>query len=146
MEDKNKQIITSSTLISHLFGSKESHPSISEILDSTQAPKVSGREIVQSEVNGKTKNETLNSKIDSQDEIFKGYGGEAHNKKNKDMSWMCEDQQVQPCSLSSSIYYGGQDIYPPPKSTQNSAFNPYKRSEGDNSQMATRGDWWEGML
>jgi hypothetical protein len=58
------------------------------------------------------------------DEIFKGYGGEAHNKKNKDMSWMCEDQQVQPCSLSSSIYYGGQDIYPPPKSTQNSAFNP----------------------
>jgi hypothetical protein len=40
MEDKNKQMITSSTLISHLFGPKESHPSISEILDSTQAPKV----------------------------------------------------------------------------------------------------------
>ncbi|CAJ2655839.1 uncharacterized protein LOC123919514 [Trifolium pratense] len=137
MEEKNKQKITASSLCSELFGSKESHLSSSQIffdsIFSTQSPKISGTESVQSEVNEKTKNETLNSKSDSQ----------APNTKSKEMSWMYEDQQIQPCSLSSSIYYGGQDIYPPPQK-QNYAFNSYKSSGGkDDSQIATR-NWWEG--
>lgn len=39
------------------------------------------------------------------------------------MSWLYKGQRSQPCHLSSSIYYGGQDIYPQPQSTQSAAFN-----------------------
>lgn len=57
------------------------------------------------------------------DDIYKGNGGETHNTANKDMSSIYQEQRVQPCHLSSSIYYGGQDIYSHPQSTQNSGLN-----------------------
>ena len=53
------------------------------------------------------------------DEICKGNDGETQNTAHKDMSSIYQDQRVQPCHLSSSIYYGGQDIYYYPQSTQN---------------------------
>ncbi|XP_023523189.1 uncharacterized protein LOC111787454 [Cucurbita pepo subsp. pepo] len=61
---------------------------------------------------------------------------------------------LEPCHLSSSLYYGGQDGYseapsagpsPPPPS-------PLKKSggeddpNGNNSQPASRGNWWQGSL
>lgn len=57
------------------------------------------------------------------DHISKESGGETQNTAHKDMSSIYQEQKVQPCQLSSSIHYGGQDIYSRPKSSQDSEFN-----------------------
>ena len=57
------------------------------------------------------------------DDVSKGIDGESQNTAYKDMSSIYQDQRVQPCPLSSSIYYGGQDIYSHPQSTQNAGLN-----------------------
>ncbi|KAG5042577.1 hypothetical protein JHK85_006838 [Glycine max] len=148
----NKQKGTSSSFTSELFGSKESRPSSSSgIFGSIFSPpssKVLGRESLRSELSGKIANETWSSKICIQDNFSKGNGSEAQNAVNKDMSSIYQDQRVQPCHLSSSIYYGGQDIYSSPQSTQNEGFNSMHRNvDGeDGSEFASRGDWWQGML
>ena len=56
-----------------------------------------------------------------------------------------QQQRVQPCHLSSSIYYGGPDVYIQP---QNSTVNSTKKKEGgeDDSGSASRGNWWQGSL
>ncbi|XP_071710371.1 uncharacterized protein [Rutidosis leptorrhynchoides] len=50
--------------------------------------------------------------------------------------------------LSSSIYYGGQEVYPP--TTHNTyAQRTFKKGEGDedpNASSASRGNWWQGSL
>ncbi|KEH28973.1 hypothetical protein MtrunA17_Chr4g0008731 [Medicago truncatula] len=154
MEGKNKQKGISSSPCSELFGSKQCHssssssPGIYGSIFSTQSPKILGRQSVRSEVSSKTTNDTLNTKTVTQESIFKDNGGEAHKTKKTDMSWLYKGQRAHPCHLSSSIYYGGQDIYPIPQSTQNAAFNSKHKNPGgeDDSHMATRGDWWQGSL
>ncbi|KAL4556904.1 hypothetical protein LXL04_035070 [Taraxacum kok-saghyz] len=48
--------------------------------------------------------------------------------------------------LSSSIYYGGQEVYPP--TTHNTySQRTFKKSQGDqdpNGTSASRGNWWQG--
>ncbi|KAH7553761.1 hypothetical protein JRO89_XS12G0052800 [Xanthoceras sorbifolium] len=67
---------------------------------------------------------------------------------NKDMSSMYQDQRVQPCHLSSSIYYGGQDIYSQPQNSQGSGINTVFKKDGgeDDSGSASRGNWWQGIV
>lgn len=57
------------------------------------------------------------------DYMSKGSEGETEEKTNKDMSYVYQEQRVQPCQLSSSIYYGGQDVYSHPQSTRGSGSN-----------------------
>jgi len=49
----------------------------------------------------------------NKDDISKGYGGKSQK------SSIYQDQRTGPCNLSSSIFYGGQDIIYPAQSTQN---------------------------
>lgn len=42
---------------------------------------------------------------------------------NRDISSIYQEQRVQPCHLSSSIYYGGQDVYSHPQNTQSPGLN-----------------------
>ncbi|XP_028187941.1 uncharacterized protein LOC114374490 isoform X2 [Glycine soja] len=72
------------------------------------------------EVSGKSSSEGWNSKFDY---ISMGNHGETQNTTQKDMSSIYQEQRLQPCQLSSSIHYGGQDIYSCPKSTQDSGYN-----------------------
>ncbi|KAL8167916.1 hypothetical protein V2J09_009415 [Rumex salicifolius] len=64
------------------------------------------------------------------DSIFEGERGPAH----------------QPCNLSSSIYYGGQDMYFSPSGTQSSSSSYNKGVEDDDPHSASRGDWWQGSV
>ncbi|XP_010515010.1 PREDICTED: uncharacterized protein LOC104790909 isoform X2 [Camelina sativa] len=53
------------------------------------------------------------------------------------------------CNLSSSIYYGGQEVYS--KATQNYTYPPINKNQNRdnndaNSPDASRGDWWQGSL
>ncbi|ESW05939.1 hypothetical protein PHAVU_010G005600 [Phaseolus vulgaris] len=154
----NKQKGISSSFTSELFGSiKESHhhPSSSaaggifgSIFSPPSKTKVLGRESLRSELSRKIANETRSNKIGIQDDFSKGSSSKAQNSVNKDMSSIYQDQRVQPCHLSSSIYYGGQDICPSPQSTHNEGFNSlYQNDVGDDdSELASRGNWWQGSL
>ncbi|KAG4936735.1 hypothetical protein JHK85_051654 [Glycine max] len=81
---------------------------------------VLGRGSLCSEVSGKSSSEGWNYKFDY---ISMGNHGETQNTAQKDMSSIYQEQRLQPCQLSSSIHYGGQDIYSCPKSTQDSGYN-----------------------
>ncbi|KAE9611016.1 hypothetical protein Lal_00015835 [Lupinus albus] len=150
----NNQKGTYSSFTSELIGSEESHSSSSGIfgsLFSLPSPKVKvlGRESLRTELNRKITNEAWSSKIGTQDYIYKFNGGEIQKSSNNDMSSFYEEQIVQPCSLSSSIYYGGQDIYPLPPNPKNNVglFSKEKNYEGeDDKEFASRGNWWKGSL
>ncbi|XP_020225920.1 uncharacterized protein LOC109807734 [Cajanus cajan] len=146
----NKQKATSSSFTPELFGS---HPSSSSgIFGSIFSPpssKVLGRESLRPELNGKIANETWTSKIGIQDQFSKGYDSKAKDAMNKEISSIYQNQRVQPCQLSSSILYGGQEIYSTHQNTENEGFNSfkYKNDGGENdSEIASRGDWWQGSL
>ncbi|TKY65955.1 Proteasome inhibitor-related protein [Spatholobus suberectus] len=127
----------SSSFTSELFGSNQSQKSsASGIFESLFSPpsKVLGRESLRSEVSGKTATEGWSSIIGIQDYISKGSDAET---------------QSTPCHLSSSLYYGGQDIYSRPKSTKDSGLNSLlhkKDGVEDDSGSASRGNWWKGSL
>ncbi|KAF5953709.1 hypothetical protein HYC85_006565 [Camellia sinensis] len=116
---------SSSSFTSDLFGSKESSVSSSSgIFGSIFAPssKVYGKESVRAETVVKkqdSESELWSTKPGPQDTITQGSEGESFP--NKDMSHFYQEQRVQPCHLSSSIYYGGQDIYSHPQNTQASS-------------------------
>ncbi|XP_045798491.1 uncharacterized protein LOC123892685 [Trifolium pratense] len=142
---------SSSSFTSELFGSNDSHPSsASGFFDTIFSPssKVFERESMRSAMNGKTATEGSNSKTGTPDYINKESEGETKKTTNKDMSYIYQEQRVQPCHLSSSIYYGGQDIYSHPSNTRDSGLNTtYKKDSGeDDAGSASRGNWWQGSL
>ncbi|KAL0710004.1 hypothetical protein Bca4012_016982 [Brassica carinata] len=64
-----------------------------------------------------------------------------------------QEDRVEPCNLSSSLYYGGQDVYS--RSTTNQTYPTVKNegprreendANGQNSQDVSRGNWWQGSL
>ncbi|XP_057778063.1 uncharacterized protein LOC130996777 isoform X1 [Salvia miltiorrhiza] len=61
-----------------------------------------------------------------------------------------EEQQQQPFHYSSSIYYGAQDVYSPPKTEAEAeaeaAQTTFNKDNGqDDSTTASRGNWWQGI-
>ncbi|CAN4116013.1 unnamed protein product [Withania somnifera] len=66
---------------------------------------------------------------------------------NKQPSSFYQNEKVQPCHLSSSIYYGGQDVYSFPQNNLNSTCPTFNKDNGeDDSGSASRGNWWQGSL
>ncbi|CAI9098331.1 OLC1v1034958C1 [Oldenlandia corymbosa var. corymbosa] len=128
MEGRNKS--GSSSFTSDLFGSKESPVSPSSgIFGSIFAPpsKVVGRESLHPEV--------VERKLDSASQAWNTKNGPSENNglvgqgehmndPNKARSSFYQENKVQqPCHLSSSIYYGGQDVYAQPQNTQSSVYS-----------------------
>lgn len=48
--------------------------------------------------------------------------GDTVSSQNKETSSFYQEEKVQPCHLSSSIYYGGQDVYSQPQNTQSNSY------------------------
>lgn len=76
-----------------------------------------------------------------------------YNRPYKDRSSMFQEERIEPCHLSSSLYYGGQDIYSHPPSNYASGSYPICKKDGgeddpneNNSNGASRGNWWQGSL
>ncbi|XP_054781551.1 uncharacterized protein LOC129288816 [Prosopis cineraria] len=150
MEGKNR-VGSSSSFTSELFGSKDPSPSSSSgILGSIFSPssKVPGNDSLPSGVGVKTASETWSPKIGTADGNIRGNGAENQSSSNKDLSSIYQEQRVQPCHLSSSIYYGGQDIYSHPQNKEGAGPNPLCKKDGgeDDSGSASRGNWWQGSL
>uniref|UniRef100_A0A9I9CGB5 Uncharacterized protein n=1 Tax=Cucumis melo TaxID=3656 RepID=A0A9I9CGB5_CUCME len=144
---------SSSSLTTDLFGSNEtSYSSTTGIFGSIFAPssKVLGRESLLSQTKERERNsvnEPWNPNAEAQDDNANHTQKESQEMKNKDMSSIYQDQSAQPCHLSSSIYYGGQDVYTHPQNSYNSGANSAYKKEGgeDDSGSASRGNWWQGM-
>ncbi|KAG4202192.1 hypothetical protein ERO13_A05G314308v2 [Gossypium hirsutum] len=73
----------------------------------------------------------------------KGHAGEVRSAENGRVGSIYQEQ-IEPCHLSSSIYYGGQNIYIRSCSDQDSGLND--DSEGDQSGYASIGNWSQGVV
>ncbi|GMJ03154.1 Salt Induced Serine rich [Hibiscus trionum] len=129
---------SSSSSFTELFGSKVSPSSTSTILDSIfpPKPKVPGLEFLVAKKQDSSPNEPLNAKP--------GNSGEFSSVASGEVDSIYPQQCIQPCSLSSSIYYGGQDICPLPQTKKKDSV--YKDEGEDDSEYASRGNWWQGSL
>ncbi|GAA0167591.1 hypothetical protein LIER_40416 [Lithospermum erythrorhizon] len=160
MEGKNQSFSSSSSAFtSDLFGSKgttsSSGSSSSDVFSSIFKPpsKVHGPESVQPD-GGKVVEKPnqgsaavyWNSRMGISDDtdMFR----EAGTRGVPNMNAYYQEEKAHPCHYSSSIYYGGQDVYSRPKSTtQSSSYTSVNKDNGeDDSESASRGNWWQGSL
>ncbi|PWA60071.1 protein involved in salt tolerance [Artemisia annua] len=130
---------SSSSFTADLFGSKES--SSSSFFNTIFPPpsKAHGKEYISSETTKKNYDfATIQDSAEKKDK--------SRNPK-MDMSPFYDQEKSQPCPLSSSIYYGGQDIYPNPHSTKNNpGHSTQYNKDGEDDGRASRGNWWQGSL
>ncbi|KAL3536452.1 hypothetical protein ACH5RR_004913 [Cinchona calisaya] len=147
-----KQSGSSSSFTSDLFGSKESSASSSSgIFESIFAPpsKLLGRESPRPEVVEKKQDpasQVWNTKAGPSESISTVSEGDNVGTPNKETSSFYQEEKVQPCPLSSSIYYGGQDVYSHPQNTQDSGYTSFTKDGGeDDSGSASRGNWWQAV-
>ncbi|KAE8705990.1 hypothetical protein F3Y22_tig00110410pilonHSYRG00013 [Hibiscus syriacus] len=106
MEGKKKVGSSSSSFTSELFGSKDSPSPSTGIFGSIFTPpsKVLGRDSLHP---AGARGQPWNTNPGPSGDSSKGHEGE--NRNVRDESYIYQEQRVQPCPLSSSIYYGGQD-------------------------------------
>ncbi|CAK9147418.1 unnamed protein product [Ilex paraguariensis] len=163
MENK-KQVGSSkfSSFTTDLFGAKDSSspPSSTGIFASIFPPPstVVGRNSSNSELIGykqrqSSGSQAWNAKQGTADYMTKNSEGASSCAYNKERSPIFQER-VEPCPLSSSLYYGGQeDMYVQSSSAQTSAsYPPFKKDgaeddpNGNSSYTASRGNWWQGSL
>ncbi|XVE52593.1 hypothetical protein DITRI_Ditri02bG0134400 [Diplodiscus trichospermus] len=150
---------SSSVSLDHLFGPKDSSSSSSSTsgLFGTIFPPPStmqGRDSGHTGMMGAWNNQGFphHSKYGNPDHTTdsKGQSSGTTNKDKSDSS-IYQNETVEPCYFSSSIFYGGQENYSPSKKTTESP-NYFKKDgenddpNGSNSSGASRGNWWKGSL
>ncbi|KAK4801566.1 hypothetical protein SAY86_022053 [Trapa natans] len=119
---------SSSSLASELFGSRETYPpaasSSTGIFGSIFGPpshsKVVGKEFLCS--GREKKREFSNKPRSNRSGTAPDDGVRSRDERNqapsdREMSYIYQEQRVQPCHLSSSIYYGGQENYSHPQNS-----------------------------
>ncbi|KAK6126021.1 hypothetical protein DH2020_040248 [Rehmannia glutinosa] len=145
-----------SSFATDLFGAKDnssvSAPS-SAILGSifaTPARVSVGESLNFSETEKKKKDaltQATNAKATVSDNNAQCKQGQSWSTTSKDKGLYYQEEKVEPFHYSSSIYYGGQDVYSPPQSAQNSGLTTFSKDVGeDDSGSASRGNWWQGMI
>ncbi|KAI3694471.1 hypothetical protein L1987_77436 [Smallanthus sonchifolius] len=141
MEGK-KQATSSSSFTNELFGSKESSASSSSGLFNSIFPppsKAHRKDYISSE-------ETRKNYDSATGRDSLGNEDRSRNAKT-DMSPFYQQETSQPCHLSSSIYYGGQDVYTSPRITKNTpGHSTQYTKDGEDDGRASRGNWWQGSL
>ncbi|XP_056689201.1 uncharacterized protein [Spinacia oleracea] len=124
--NKKPQISSSSSLTSQLFGSQESSSS-NDVLASIFPPsKGTGRNSAYSETRGSWQkdpsgNQTWNIK---QDNTYKQGDAAYGSSGNKERGTVYQQEGGEPCYMSSSVYYGGREVYAKSSATQTSTSYP----------------------
>ncbi|EXC10743.1 hypothetical protein L484_025327 [Morus notabilis] len=152
---------SSSSFTAELFGDKESTPQQSSagIFASifpppSKAGTVVGRNSANSDLIGSWQKHAPGNQAwpttKHGNSVINGEGARS-SMPNKDRSSVLQEERVEPCHLSSSLYYGGQDVYSQSPSTRTSAAYPIFKKDGgeddpngSNSSDASRGNWWQG--
>ncbi|GMY08112.1 hypothetical protein FCV25MIE_03351 [Fagus crenata] len=139
---------SSSRSFDHLFGPKDpssaSSSSSTGIFGSIFPPPstVLGRD--------SSHNQGGSGKYGNPDNITQNVKGESGGIGTKGSLY--QNEIMDPCYLSSSIYYGGQENYSPRARTTESQHQIFKKhgedddSNGSNANSASRGNWWQGSL
>ncbi|KAK1396838.1 GBF-interacting protein like [Heracleum sosnowskyi] len=149
---------SSSSFASDLFGTKDSSSSASSssfssassgifgsIFASNPPNLVVGRESLRT--HAVEKKHAWNSKTGLSDSMHLNKQGESMGTWKDPNNTYYTEQNVQPCHLSSSIYYGGQDVYTTSYNSQSHDYSTFKKDQGeDDSGSASRGNWWQGGL
>ncbi|PIN06112.1 hypothetical protein CDL12_21341 [Handroanthus impetiginosus] len=143
---------TGSSFTSDLFGEKDSSPAASSsgIFDSIFAPpaRASGKESLRSsEFEKKNDSASWSGKTTVSDKNVGGQEQSWSTTSKDKSSYYNQEEKVQPFHYSSSIYYGGQDVYSQPQSADNPGITTFSKDVGDDdSDSASRGNWWQGSL
>ncbi|KAJ9160217.1 hypothetical protein P3X46_025638 [Hevea brasiliensis] len=145
MENKRQQSGASS--FDHLFGPKDSSSSSSSssssVFGSIFSPPSTG---LGRDTSGIIGNQAGNGKYGNPDNSTQSNKGIS-----KDSSYVYQNETVEPCYFSSSIYYGGQENYSP-RTKNSESHHTFKKDDrnddpnGNNSNSASRGNWWQGSL
>ncbi|XWS65920.1 hypothetical protein CRYUN_Cryun05aG0155200 [Craigia yunnanensis] len=147
---------SSSVSLDHLFGPKDSSSSSSStsgIFGTIFPPPstVLGRNSSHPGMMGSWNNQGLphHGKYGNPDHTTDSKGQSCGTtNKDKSTSSIYQNESVEPCYFSSSIYYGGQENYSPRKKTTESP-HYFKKDgrdgdpNGSNSSGASRGNWWQ---
>lgn len=153
--EKAKQVggssSSSSASFSDLFGPKDSSSSSSSsssngLFGSVFGPPATGlgKDSSHSGFMGSVR------KQDYETQYSNGKKGNPSLTNSKDNRYQSETV-VEPCYFSSSIYYGGQEVYSP-TSQPTVSQHVFKKDVGDddpngsNANSASRGNWWQGSL
>ncbi|GMH30065.1 hypothetical protein Nepgr_031908 [Nepenthes gracilis] len=145
---------SSSSFTNDLVGSKDSSSSPAGVFESIFAPpsKVVGRESASTDTTEKqdSPNDDSNTETDSAwfpENLSRRKEGETHRMAQRSIDSILPEERVRPCHFSSSIYYGGQDVYANPPSTQSTSSSTFKKDGDDHDDdSASRGNWWQGSL
>ncbi|XP_059430524.1 uncharacterized protein LOC132164117 [Corylus avellana] len=150
---KKQQGFSPSSFTADLFGAKESPPSSAAGTFASifpPPPAVVEKNSSSAEVTGswQKQNPEIQTWNMKQGTPAISSGGARCSIPNKDRSSIFQEERVEPCHLSSSLYYGGQDIYSQSPSTQTSGYPLFKENgaEDENGNSASRGNWWQGSL
>ncbi|XP_077238861.1 uncharacterized protein LOC143879999 [Tasmannia lanceolata] len=156
-----------SSISSELFGEKDSSSSSGSISSSTGIfstvfPSTAvGKDSSRSESFGSWRKQdqevhAWNPKQAPGDGISQSNERDSQSIPNKDSSSIYQHETVEPCVFSSSLYYGGRDIYSHSPNSQNTQVSGtphiYKKDAGEddpnsgNANSASRGNWWQGSL
>ncbi|EEF38179.1 conserved hypothetical protein [Ricinus communis] len=147
MENKRQ---TGASSLDHLFGPKDSSSSSSSsssVFGSIFSPPSMGMGRDSAGIMG---NQAGNSKYGIPDNVTQSNKGSNSGIMGKDSSSFYQNETAEPCYFSSSIYYGGQENYSP--RTRNSESHVLKKDDkkddpnGNSSNSASRGNWWQGSL
>lgn len=152
-----KQGGSSSSFAADIFGAKEAPPSSSStgVFASIFPPPhsvvgtKSSSEVIGYRQKHHNENQGWNSKQGNQ----VGPERASCNTTSKDGS-IFREERGEPCHLSSSIYYGGRDVYSQSPGAKTSSSHPtLKKDGGEDDQNGTnsvsgasRGNWWQGSL
>ncbi|XP_041004262.1 uncharacterized protein LOC121249573 [Juglans microcarpa x Juglans regia] len=150
MENKKQAGASSSSMtLDHLFGPKNPSSASSGLFGSIFPPPstVLGRD--------SSRNQGGSGKYGTPDIITQNSkAGESVGSSSREKGSNYQNETVEPCYFSSSIYYGGQENYSPrTRSTESPHMFKDKKDAGDdddsngsNPNSASRGNWWQGSL
>ncbi|CAI9273563.1 unnamed protein product [Lactuca saligna] len=141
---------SSSSFTENLFGPKDpSAATSSGLFSSVFGPSSTGL--------GKDSSHSTNTGASKKQEFGGPYGIGKHSTPDhktqrcigeKDGNPIYQNETAEPSYLSSSIYYGGQEVYSP-NSQPCRPHHTFKKDGGDedpNNNTASRGNWWQGSL
>ncbi|KAH7657035.1 hypothetical protein IHE45_18G115000 [Dioscorea alata] len=166
--DGGKKPTGSSSIADELFGRKDAGKSSQSGLFGSIFPTPSsgagGRDALQSDLFGSASSRKHGATDQGQGHSWSAHShsttthtgsyGNTHGSPSKSQSTPHKDssysgEALNTCNLSSSLYYGGQDICSNTSSTHGYS-SQYTKKNGeddqDSSNMASRGNWWQGSL
>ncbi|XP_050370096.1 uncharacterized protein LOC126788170 isoform X2 [Argentina anserina] len=155
MESVKKQG-SSSSFTAELFGFKESPPKSSTGIFASIFPppsQVVGRNSSSSELTEYWRKQSLGNQAWNPKQAISSEDA-CYSLPNKDHSSVRQEERAEPCHLSSSLYYGGQEVYSQSPSNPHAtgSYPLFKKDAGEddpngsNANSAARGNWWQGSL